>query len=226
MARGVPDVGVFDSIAASRRLFERTIRGPFELDDRPCDTGVVQIDSLQLDEAETIAAAPPSSTHTFDSARVEPRRAAASRGARPRRVDAPPLGCAAAARAGIPSVVVSNFTWDWIYADTASFCVRRRSVIPTIQRAYRASAGGVAAADARRLRAFDGSCSPTRRTAHRRSLRRRGTRGTRARKRAQRLEPATRSAMLALVILRRLRRGGRRLRAARFSRRMARSADG
>ena len=31
-------------------------------------------------------------------------------------VDAPPLGCAGAAAAGIPSVVVSNFTWDWIYA--------------------------------------------------------------------------------------------------------------
>ena len=29
--------------------------------------------------------------------------------------DAPPLGCAAAAAAGVPSVVVTNFTWDWIY---------------------------------------------------------------------------------------------------------------
>ena len=27
---------------------------PFELDDRPCDTGVVQIDSLRLDAAATI----------------------------------------------------------------------------------------------------------------------------------------------------------------------------
>jgi L-arabinokinase len=51
-------------------------------------------------------------------------------------VDAAPLGCEAAARAGIPSAVVSNFTWDWIYAEYAEHLHLAPDVIPTIQRAY------------------------------------------------------------------------------------------
>jgi L-arabinokinase len=52
-------------------------------------------------------------------------------------VDAAPLGCEAAARAGVPSVVVSNFTWDWIYEGYAEHVPLAPGVIPTIQRAYR-----------------------------------------------------------------------------------------
>ena len=60
--------------------------------------------------------------------------------------DAPPLGCAAAARAGIPLVVVSNFTWDWIYRGYTR-TVRRRTLLLsslTIGEAYRRAreAGG------------------------------------------------------------------------------------
>ena len=30
--------------------------------------------------------------------------------------DIPPLGLAAARRAGVPGIGVSNFTWDWIFS--------------------------------------------------------------------------------------------------------------
>ncbi len=51
--------------------------------------------------------------------------------------DAPPLACAAAALAGIPSIVVSNFTWDWIYEGyAATFASRAPHVLPTIRAAY------------------------------------------------------------------------------------------
>ena len=50
--------------------------------------------------------------------------------------DAPPLGCAAAAAAGIPSVVISNFTWDWIYAEYHEYLGAAPELIPTIQAAY------------------------------------------------------------------------------------------
>src|SRR5262249_56259545 len=56
-------------------------------------------------------------------------------------VDAPPLGCEAAARAGVPSFVVSNFTWDWIYAEYAELLPLAPDLIPTIQRAYRKARG-------------------------------------------------------------------------------------
>ena len=51
--------------------------------------------------------------------------------------DAPPLACAAAAAAGIPSVVVSNFTWDWIYESFVDARADTPDVLPAIRAAYR-----------------------------------------------------------------------------------------
>ena len=50
--------------------------------------------------------------------------------------DAPPLGCAAAAAAGIPSVVVSNFTWDWIYEEYRDELSAAPHLFPLIKQAY------------------------------------------------------------------------------------------
>jgi L-arabinokinase len=73
---------------------------------------------------------------TFDTrAHAEAERLRA-RGVRFVVADAPPLGCEAASRAGIPCVVISNFTWDWIYAAYPGFAERAPDVIPIIQRAY------------------------------------------------------------------------------------------
>jgi L-arabinokinase len=136
VARRTPDARVFIRSSASRQLFERTVNPPFELDDCLTDTGVVQIDSLRLDEAETIRRAA-DFYRTLDSrARVE-AELLTSRDVRFVVSDAPPLGCAAAALAGIPSAVVSNFTWDWIYAEYRECLASAPGLIPTIQRAYR-----------------------------------------------------------------------------------------
>ena len=51
--------------------------------------------------------------------------------------DAPPLGCAAAAAAGIPSVVITNFTWDWIYEGYAAHLAGAPELLPAIRTAYR-----------------------------------------------------------------------------------------
>jgi hypothetical protein len=131
-----PDVGIFVRSAAARWLLERTIRVPFELDARPCDTGVIQIDSLHLDAGETMAQAA-AFYATFDRRAADDARLLRERDTRLVIVDAAPLGGEAAALAGIPSVVVSNFTWDWIYAAYTEHLHLGRDVIPTIQRAYR-----------------------------------------------------------------------------------------
>ena len=96
-------------------LFERTLRGPVRLEPGEVDTGAVQIDSLHLDERATVTRA--LDFYATAAARVD-AEAARLRAHRARLVvaDAPPLACAAAARAGIPAIVCSNFTWDWIYA--------------------------------------------------------------------------------------------------------------
>jgi hypothetical protein len=135
-----PDLAIVLRTTVARRLLERTISPPFVLDDRPCDTGVVQIDSLRLDAADTIARA--AAFHRTLDARADAEADVLQRhDVRLVIADAPPLGCAAAARAGVPSVVVSNFTWDWIYAEYAGELVAAPDLVPTIQSAYRLAAG-------------------------------------------------------------------------------------
>ena len=131
-----PGTPIFLRTAAARWLLERTIKVPFELDPRPCDTGIVQLDSLRLDIERSLTDAG-AFYATFDARAEEEARLLRERGTRLVIVDAAPLGCEAAARAGIPSVVVSNFTWDWIYAEYAEHLHLAPDLIPTIQRAYR-----------------------------------------------------------------------------------------
>ena len=131
-----PDVRLFVHSAAARWLLERTIRVPFELDPRPCDTGIVQIDSLHLDARQSLLDARDFYA-TIDRRAEDEGRLLRQRDTRLVVVDAAPLGCEAAARAGVPSVVVSNFTWDWIYAEYDDLLPLAPDVVPAIQRAYR-----------------------------------------------------------------------------------------
>jgi hypothetical protein len=132
--RSAPEIVIRSS--APRWLFDRNVRGPFTLIDGPCDTGVVQIDSLRLDAAETIRRA--AAFHRQLPARVA-AEAALLRAHDARLVvsDAPPLACAAAQAAGVPSVVLSNFTWDWIYELYTEALAEAPDLIPAIQQAYR-----------------------------------------------------------------------------------------
>ena len=95
-------------------LFERTARAGVELMPVETDTGIVQIDSLRLDAAATIARAT-AFMRTFDTRLATEVAFLRSAGARLVIADLPPLGIAAARAAGLPAVAYGNFTWDWIY---------------------------------------------------------------------------------------------------------------
>ena len=99
------------------------------------DIGMVQRDSITMDVSETA------------------RRAAAFYGSFERRADEeaallksedidlvlgdiPPLAHAAAARAGVRSIAIGNFTWDWIYEYYETFERDAPGVIQTIREAY------------------------------------------------------------------------------------------
>ena len=101
---------------ASRWLLDRTIRVPVTIVDLPCDTGAVQRDSLELDIPATLASAAAfeeqADTHADRLARHFIEHAT-----RVVVCDVPAMPCSAAARAGVPAIVLSNFTWDWIYED-------------------------------------------------------------------------------------------------------------
>ena len=131
-----PDVEIAIRTSAARWLFDRTVRGPITLMRGEVDTGVVQVDSLRLDERETIDRA--REFHRSLPLRAqEEAQLLRGLGARLVVADAPPLGCAAAAVAGIPSVVVGNFTWDWIYQAYDEALATAPELVPSIQAAYR-----------------------------------------------------------------------------------------
>ncbi len=129
------DVRVIVRTTAPRWLFERTLRRAAALDEVRTDTSIVQLDSLRLDVARTIEEATLFYTDLDTRAETE----AAWLRAHPVSLiltDTPPLGCAAAARAAIPCVVVGNFTWDWIYAGYPDQLGDVPWLVPTLERAY------------------------------------------------------------------------------------------
>ena len=99
------------------------------------DTGLVQIDSLRFDEEETVRQAAAFYRTFNERADAE---ALVLEGARADLVvgDIPPLAFAAAARAGVKSLALGNFTWDWIYGIYPAFDTLAPDVIPAIRAAY------------------------------------------------------------------------------------------
>lgn len=111
-------------------LLQRTIRGRVDLHSVPVDSGIAQHDSLHMDRAGTGQA--------LDAfmARFDERVADEAEWLREHHVklvyaDIPPLGIAAGAAAGVPTVALGNFTWDWIYEEyeeTARWVSRLRAI--------------------------------------------------------------------------------------------------
>ena len=131
-----PDLRIVVRTSAPRWLFDRTVRVPITFVDGAVDTGVVQIDSLRLDEALTVERAD-EFYRSLDGRARDEAALLAQHDARLLVSDAPPLGCAAAAAAGIPSVVVTNFTWDWIYEGYRDHLAGAPNLLPAIRDAYR-----------------------------------------------------------------------------------------
>lgn len=100
------------------------------------DVGVAQADSLSVDPAETARQARLFYS-TFEERVARESATLRSLGVRLVVGDVPPLAFAAAAEAGIPSIAIANFTWDWIYAAYPEFETDAREVVSRIGEAYR-----------------------------------------------------------------------------------------
>ncbi len=96
-------------------FFQNSLRGAWTYHPVRCDIGLVQKTALREDIDATLRQL--SGFMPFHHAEVhklaEDVRAL---GCQMVMCDIAPLGLAVARRAGIPSVLVENFTWDWIYA--------------------------------------------------------------------------------------------------------------
>lgn len=110
-----PDLRLVIRSQVAPWLVRSTARPSIELERVEVDTGIVQVDSLHLDELETIrraglfmdglparAAEEAEALRELDAALVV--------------ADIPALGIAAARRAGVPAIALGNFSWDWAYA--------------------------------------------------------------------------------------------------------------
>ena len=130
-----PDVPVHVRTSAPRWLFDLTLTRAVTFHHRTCDTGIVQLDSLRLDEAETMRRA--EAFHATLDARASDEAAwLRAAGARVVVGDIPPLACAAGAAAGLPVVALGNFTWDWIYGGYRAWLPGAAGLIDRIGAAY------------------------------------------------------------------------------------------
>lgn len=121
--------------AVSASLLARTMKVPYELRPGICDTGIVQSNSVTHDDAATIAAAA-AFYRDFDRRVAAEADALSGDDVRVVVADISPLGLAVAARLGVPSVFIANFTWDWIYDGHAGMADQAPGVIETIRAAH------------------------------------------------------------------------------------------
>ena len=129
-----PEARVGVRTSAPRWLFDLTVKGKITFSTLECDTGVVQIDALNLDEADTIRRAAAFHSDLVTRAASE-TRVLRELGAGLIVGDIPPLAFAVGAAAGIPSIGLGNFTWDWIYSEYPRVRLAP-SLLPTIRGAY------------------------------------------------------------------------------------------
>jgi L-arabinokinase len=116
------DLRVVIRTGAPRWLFDLTIGGRdaslarrVEVYAVETDTGIVQFDSLHLDAHETVRRAR-EFMRTFEQRLQAEMDAIAPQRASMVVADIPALGVAVGKRAGLPTVALGNFTWDWIYS--------------------------------------------------------------------------------------------------------------
>ncbi len=105
--------------AAPEEIFRAVLPGDFGFQARACDVGLVQRGALEIDEPASARAWLAFAADWQQRVRDEARFLRGA-GARLVLADVPPLACAAAAHAGLPAVVLANFSWDWIYRHLAS----------------------------------------------------------------------------------------------------------
>ena len=122
--------------AADPWLLDRILRVPVERMPAAVDTGIVQLDSLHLDEDATFLEAK-AFYSTFEARAQAEADLLRSLKARLVVSDIAPLGFEAAHRATVPSIAIGNFTWDWIFEGYPEQAASAGMVISTIRVANR-----------------------------------------------------------------------------------------
>jgi hypothetical protein len=130
-----PDVRVHILTTAPVWLFDRLPRGRVALEPRSLDVGVVEQNTLTIDVPATVAAV---GTWAARASEVVGSMAdhLRSLGVAGVIADAPDLAGPAARAAGVPAVMVANFTWDWICEPLLAGRPGESAVLGLLRRAH------------------------------------------------------------------------------------------
>jgi L-arabinokinase len=134
-----PNLPIKVASSAPDRIFREAVSEPFEYRRVQCDVGLVQKNALEIDESATVDAW--RAFHERSSAWVEAEAEWLRRsGARLVLADIPPPAFEAARAAGVASMGITNFSWDWIYRHLARRMPAFRELSDAAREAY-SSAG-------------------------------------------------------------------------------------
>ncbi|MFQ5676635.1 MAG: hypothetical protein ACE5G1_12110, partial [bacterium] len=116
-------------------LFELNLQSNYHLHPLPIDVGAIQETSFQINKQKTLVAitelySKKDAIVARENAFVKETNAIAVI------ADIPPLAFEIAAAAGIPSVGLANFSWDWIYEDFVDELPQFESIIQMIKASY------------------------------------------------------------------------------------------
>ena len=114
-----PELPITVCTSAPEALFADAISGPLRVRRLEGDVGLVQKDALTIDEAASAAAVERFRSGWTGLVEQESRWLREA-GARAVVGDIPPIAFEAAAEAGVPSLAIANFSWDWIYRHLAA----------------------------------------------------------------------------------------------------------
>ena len=130
-----PDVAIAVRSPLPRWFFDHSLGGDFAHAECRLDVGAVQADSLAVDIDATAAAYAAIEARRDELIAAEVR---ALDGQRPRVLlaDIPALAFDIAAALAIPGVGMTNFSWDWIYADYAAEQPAFVPLVAALRRSY------------------------------------------------------------------------------------------
>jgi hypothetical protein len=116
-----PGVEIALWTSVPRWFFAESLGFPFEYRELACDVGLAQKNALEEDLPATLARLEElwSGAQGDGSRGREVAEGLAASGASAVLCDISPLGLVAAREAGLPSILLENFTWDWIYEGLA-----------------------------------------------------------------------------------------------------------
>jgi len=135
LARQMPGIRISLVSTAPEWLLRMNLPCEFRLRPRALDVGVVQLDSIRLDPAATLSAY--ARLLEGQEALVAEEAAILTReGVDLVVADIPPAAFLAAERAGLPAVGISNFSWDWIYAEYVRALPHYAPILDRIRDAY------------------------------------------------------------------------------------------